>query len=61
LRRRPNDLYLQAFEATAFVDTYHFLAIDIENFIKQAFKTAKNFKIKVIVLDELSIGINNRI
>jgi len=57
----PTDLYLQAFGETAYVDAYHILALDIENFIKQAFKAAKNFKIKVIALDEPSLGINNRI
>jgi len=43
----PTDLYLQAFGATAYMDAYHILAQDIEKFIKQAFKTAKNYKIKV--------------
>ena len=57
----PTDMYLQAFGATAFADAYHILALDIEKFIKQAFKTAKNFKIKVIALDEISLGLNNRI
>ena len=57
----PTDLYLQAFGTTAFADAYHILALDIENFIKQAFKTAKNFKIKVVALDEPSLGINDRI
>lgn len=57
----PTDLYLQAFGTMAFADAYHILALDIENFIKQAFKTAKNFKIKVVALDEPSLGINDRI
>ncbi len=57
----PTDMYLQAFGATAFVDAYHILALDIEKFIKQAFKTAKNFKIKVIAFDEPSLGINDRV
>jgi 5-methyltetrahydropteroyltriglutamate--homocysteine methyltransferase len=57
----PTDLYLQAFGATNYVDAYHILARDIENFIKHAFKTAKNFKIKDIALDEPSLGINDRI
>jgi 5-methyltetrahydropteroyltriglutamate--homocysteine methyltransferase len=57
----PTDMYLQAFGTTAFVDAYHVMAMDIENFIKQAFKTAKNFKIKVVALDEPSLGINDRI
>jgi 5-methyltetrahydropteroyltriglutamate--homocysteine methyltransferase len=57
----PTDLYLQAFGETAFVDAYHIMALDIENFIKQAFKAAKNFKIKVIALDEPSLGMNDRI
>lgn len=57
----PTDLYLQAFGATAFADAYHVMALDIENFIKQAFKTAKNFKIRVIALDEPSLGMNDRI
>jgi len=57
----PTDLYLQAFGATAYVDAYHILALDLENFIKQAFKTAKNFKIRVIALDEPSLGMNDRI
>ena len=57
----PTDLYLQAFGATDYVDAYNILAMDIENFVKQAFKTAKNFKIKVIALDEPSLGINDRI
>lgn len=57
----PTDLYLQAFGATAFADAYHVMALDIENFIKQAFKAAKNFKIRVIALDEPSLGMNDRI
>lgn len=57
----PTDLYLQAFGPTAYADAYHVLALDLENFIKQAFKAAKNFKIRVIALDEPSIGINDRI
>ncbi len=57
----PTDLYLQAFGETAYTDAYHILALDLENFIKQAFKTAKNFKIRVIALDEPSLGINDRI
>jgi 5-methyltetrahydropteroyltriglutamate--homocysteine methyltransferase len=40
---------------------FFLLSFDIEKFIKQAFKTAKNFKIKVIALDEISLGLNNRI
>jgi 5-methyltetrahydropteroyltriglutamate--homocysteine methyltransferase len=57
----PTDLYLQAFGATDYVDAYNILALDIEKFIKQAFKTAKNFKIKVIALDEISLGLNDKI
>ncbi len=57
----PTDLYLQAFGTTAFADAYHIMALDIENFIKQAFKAAKNFKIRVIALDEPSLGMNDRI
>ncbi|MPM59565.1 hypothetical protein SDC9_106409 [bioreactor metagenome] len=57
----PTDTYLQAFGATAFVDAYHILAQDIDKFVKQAFKTAKNFKIKVIALDEISLGLTDMI
>ena len=57
----PTDMYFQAFGATAFVDIYQILAQDIEKFIKQAFKTAKNFRIKVIALDEISLGLNDKI
>ncbi|RXA21742.1 methionine synthase [Methanosarcina sp. MSH10X1] len=57
----PTDMYLQAFGATGFVDAYNILALDIEKFIKQAFETAKNFKIKVIALDEISLGLNDKI
>ena len=57
----PTDLYLKAFGTTAYVDAYHILALDIENFIKQAFKTAKNFEIIIVALDEPSLGINDRI
>lgn len=57
----PTDLYLQAFGATDYVDAYHALALDLEDFIKQTFMAAKNFKIKVIALDEPSLGINDRI
>ncbi|AKB45724.1 methionine synthase [Methanosarcina vacuolata] len=57
----PTDLYLQAFGATGYADAYHILALDIEDFIKQAFLAAKNFKIKIIALDEPSLGINDRI
>lgn len=55
------DMYLQVFGAKVFVDAYHVLALDIEKFIKQAFKTAKNFKIKVIALDEISLGLTDMI
>lgn len=57
----PTDLYLQAFGATAFADAYNVLAQDVEKFVKQAFKTAKNFKIKVIALDEISLGLTDMI
>jgi 5-methyltetrahydropteroyltriglutamate--homocysteine methyltransferase len=57
----PTDLYLLAFGETRYIDAYHVLALDIDNFIKQAFKAAKNLKIKVIALDEPSLGINDRI
>jgi 5-methyltetrahydropteroyltriglutamate--homocysteine methyltransferase len=57
----PTDTYLQAFGATAFVEAYHILAQDIEKFVKQAFKTARNFKIKVIALDEISLGLTDMI
>ncbi|AKB27724.1 5-methyltetrahydropteroyltriglutamate-- homocysteine methyltransferase [Methanosarcina siciliae T4/M] len=57
----PTDLYLQAFGATAFEDAYHILAQDVEKFVKQAFKTARNFKIKVIALDEISLGLTDMI
>jgi len=57
----PTDLYLQAFGATGYADAYHILALDIEDFIKQAFVAARNLKIKVIALDEPSLGINDRI
>lgn len=57
----PTDLYLQAFGETDYADAYHVLVLDIEDFIKQAFVAAKNFKIKVIALDEPSLGINDRI
>jgi 5-methyltetrahydropteroyltriglutamate--homocysteine methyltransferase len=57
----PTDMYLQAFGATAYVDVYQILAQNIEKFIKQAFKTAKNFRIKIIALDEISLGLTNMI
>jgi 5-methyltetrahydropteroyltriglutamate--homocysteine methyltransferase len=57
----PNDMYLQAFGATAYVDAYQILAKDIEKFIKQAFRTARNFKIKIIALDEISLGLTDMI
>ncbi|WP_440947413.1 methionine synthase [Methanosarcina sp. T3] len=57
----PTDMYLQAFGATAFVDAYNILAQDVEKFVKQAFKIAKNFKIKVIALDEISLGLTDMI
>lgn len=57
----PTDLYLQAFGPTAFLDAYHILAQDIEKFIKHAFKIAKSFKISVIALDEISLGLTDKI
>ncbi|MGB9928527.1 MAG: methionine synthase [Methanosarcina sp.] len=57
----PTDMYFQAFGATAYLDIYQIFAQNIEKFIRQAFKTAKNFKIKVIALDEISLGLNNKI
>lgn len=57
----PTDLYLQAFGATAYKDAYHVLAQDIDLFVRQAFKAAKDFRIAVVGLDEPSLGMNDRI
>jgi 5-methyltetrahydropteroyltriglutamate--homocysteine methyltransferase len=57
----PTDLYLQAFGATMFRDAYHYLALDIDRFVRKAFEVAKNFKIKVVSLDEPSLGMNDQI
>jgi 5-methyltetrahydropteroyltriglutamate--homocysteine methyltransferase len=57
----PTDLYLQAFGATMFRDAYHYMAMDIDRFVRKAFETAKNFKIRVVALDEPSLGMNDRI
>lgn len=57
----PTDLYLQAFGATAFRDIYHYLALDIDRFIRQAFKTVKHGRIALVALDDPSLGMNDRI
>jgi len=57
----PTDLYLQAFGETAFKDAYHYLALDIDRFIRQAFKTVKHCRIALVALDEPSLGMNDRI
>lgn len=57
----PTDLYMQAFGETAFRDVYHYLAMDVDRFIQQAFKTVKHCRIALVALDEPSLGMNNRI
>ncbi|MDD4497097.1 MAG: methionine synthase [Methanosarcinaceae archaeon] len=57
----PTDLYMQAFGATAFRDVYHYLAMDVDRFIRQAFETVKHCRIALVALDEPSLGMNDRI
>ncbi|MDD3043661.1 MAG: methionine synthase [Methanosarcinaceae archaeon] len=54
----PTELYLKEFGGRAYTDIYALFAKSVNKFVRQAMKSAKNFKITTVSLDEPSIGLN---
>lgn len=57
----PLELYLKDFGGTQYTDILNTLAVSIDRFISKAIKSAKNFNIRTISIDEPSIGINPQV
>lgn len=54
----PTELYLKEFGGSTYTDIYALFAKSVNKFVRQAMKSAKNFKITTVSLDEPSIGLN---
>lgn len=54
----PTELFLKEFGGKAYTDIYDLFAKSVNKFVRQAMKSAKNFKITTVSLDEPSIGLN---
>lgn len=57
----PLELYLKDFGGSQYTDILNTLAVSIDRFISKAIKSAKNFNIRTISIDEPSIGINPQV
>ena len=57
----PLELYLKEFGGTQYTDILNLLATSVDRFISNSIKSAKNFNIKTVSIDEPSIGINPQI
>jgi 5-methyltetrahydropteroyltriglutamate--homocysteine methyltransferase len=57
----PLELYLKEFGATDYVDIYHTFARSVDRFVKGAIRDARFSQVKVVSIDEPSIGINPQI
>ena len=54
----PTDLYLREFGGTQYADIYSLFAKSVNKFVRNSMKSAKNFKIATVSIDEPSIGLN---
>ncbi|MDD2439577.1 MAG: methionine synthase [Methanosarcinaceae archaeon] len=54
----PTELYLKEFGGRAYTDIYTLFAKSVNKFVRKAMKSAKNFEIATVSLDEPSIGLN---
>lgn len=57
----PLELYLKEFGGTDYTDILNLLAVSVDSFIKNSIKSAKNFNIRTVSIDEPSIGINPQV
>lgn len=57
----PLELYLKDFGGTQYTDILNLLAVSIDRFISNSIKSAKNFNIRTVSIDEPSIGINPQV
>ncbi len=57
----PLELYLKEFGGTDYTDILNLLAVSVDRFVKNSIKSAKNFNIKTVSIDEPSIGINPQV
>ncbi|MFY9201798.1 MAG: methionine synthase, partial [Methanosarcina flavescens] len=57
----PTELYLKEFGGTQYTDIYSLFAKSVNNFVRNSMRSAKNFKITTVSIDEPSIGLNPEI
>lgn len=57
----PLELYLKEFGGTEYTDILNLLAESVNRFVKNSIKSAKNFNIRTVSIDEPSIGINPQV
>ncbi len=57
----PLELYLKDFGGTQYTDILNALAVSMDRFVSNSIRSAKNFNIRTISIDEPSIGINPQI
>ncbi|HJH31869.1 MAG TPA: methionine synthase [Methanosarcinaceae archaeon] len=57
----PLELYLREFGGTDYSDILNLLAVSVNRFVKNSMKSANNFNIKTVSIDEPSIGINPQV
>jgi len=54
----PTELYLREFGGTQYSDIYSLFAKSVDKFVRNSMKSARNFKIATVSIDEPSIGLN---
>lgn len=54
----PTELYLKEFGGTNYTDIHSLFAKSVNKFVRNSMKSAKNFKIATVSIDEPSIGLN---
>lgn len=57
----PTELYLREFGSTQYPDIYSLFAKSVNKFVRNSMRSAKNFKIKTVSIDEPSLGLNPEI
>jgi 5-methyltetrahydropteroyltriglutamate--homocysteine methyltransferase len=57
----PTELYIKEFGGAQYTDIYSLFAKSVNNFVRNSMRSAKNFKIKTVSIDEPSIGLNPEI
>lgn len=54
----PTELYLREFGGTQYADIYSLFAKSVNKLVRNSMKSARNFKIATVSIDEPSIGLN---